>query len=84
VGYDYESGFGLVRTDRPIDLKPMSFAIPTRWSCASEAYVAGLGGEKATLKVKVAGRREFAGYWSTCSTTPFSRSLPIRCGAVPP
>src|SRR5260370_31203154 len=29
----------------------------------SEAYVAGLGGEKATLKVKVAGRREFAGYW---------------------
>ncbi len=29
----------------------------------SEAYVAGVGGEKATLKVKVAGRREFAGYW---------------------
>jgi S1-C subfamily serine protease len=29
----------------------------------SEAYVAGLGGEKAVLKVKVAGRREFAGYW---------------------
>ena len=28
-----------------------------------EAYVAGVGGEKATLKVKVAGRREFAGYW---------------------
>src|SRR5438132_781600 len=25
--------------------------------------VAGLGGEKAALKVKVAGRREFAGYW---------------------
>ena len=29
----------------------------------SEAFVAGLGGEKAALKVKVAGRREFAGYW---------------------
>ncbi len=29
----------------------------------SEAYVAGVGGDKATLKVKVAGRREFAGYW---------------------
>ena len=25
VGYDYESGFGLVRTERPVGLKPMSF-----------------------------------------------------------
>ena len=63
VGYDYESGFGLVRTDRPIDLKPMSFGDSDTLELRSEAYVAGLGGEKATLKVKVAGRREFAGYW---------------------
>ena len=38
-------------------------AIPTALALRSEAYVAGVGGEKATLKVKVAGRREFAGYW---------------------
>src|SRR5882757_2099527 len=63
VGYDYESGFGLVRTDRPIDLTPMSFGDSDTLELRSEAYVAGLGGEKATLKVKVAGRREFAGYW---------------------
>ena len=63
VGYDYESGFGLVRTDRPIDLRPMSFGDSDTLELRSEAYVAGLGGEKATLKVKVAGRREFAGYW---------------------
>jgi S1-C subfamily serine protease len=63
VGYDYESGFGLVRTERPIRLKPMRFGDSDSLELRSEAYVAGLGGEKATLKVKVAGRREFAGYW---------------------
>ena len=63
VGYDYESGFGLVRTERPIRLKPMPFGDSDSLELRSEAYVAGLGGEKATLKVKVAGRREFAGYW---------------------
>ena len=63
VGYDYESGFGLVRTERPIRLKPAVFGDSDTLELRSEAYVAGLGGEKATLKVKVAGRREFAGYW---------------------
>ena len=63
VGSDYESGFGLVRTERPIRLKPVAFGDSDTLELRSEAYVAGLGGEKATLKVKVAGRREFAGYW---------------------
>jgi serine protease Do len=63
VGYDYESGFGLVRTERPIGQRPMRFGDSDVLELRSEAYVAGLGGEKAVLKVKVAGRREFAGYW---------------------
>jgi S1-C subfamily serine protease len=63
IGYDYESGFGLVRTRRPMPVKPMPFGDSDALELRSEAYVAGVGGEKATLKVKVAGRREFAGYW---------------------
>ncbi|UYN96787.1 MAG: serine protease [Enhydrobacter sp.] len=63
VGYDYESGFGLVRTNANPDIKPMPFGDSDELTLRSEAYVAGVGGEKATLKVKVAGRREFAGYW---------------------
>lgn len=63
VGYDYESGFSLVRTDEPMDVAPMVFGDSDRLALRSEAYVVGVGGEKATLKVKVAGRREFAGYW---------------------
>jgi len=63
VGYDYESGFGLVRTDAPPAIAPMVFGDSDSLGLRSEAYVAGVGGAKATLKVKVAGRREFAGYW---------------------
>ena len=63
VGYDYESGFGLVRTIVPPPARPMAFGDSDILSLRSEAYVVGVGGEKATLKVKVAGRREFAGYW---------------------
>src|SRR5262245_17869664 len=64
VGYDYESGFGLVRTVAPLPaVRPMLFGDSDSLLLRSEAYVAGVGGEKATLKVKVAGRREFAGYW---------------------
>lgn len=63
VGYDYESGFGLVRTSFPPKIRPMPFGDSDDLALRSEAYVAGVGGEKASLKVKVAGRREFAGYW---------------------
>jgi S1-C subfamily serine protease len=63
VGSDYESGFGLVRTTFPPKIKPMRFGDSDRLELRSEAFVAGVGGEKAALKVKVAGRREFAGYW---------------------
>lgn len=63
VGYDYESGFGLVRTDIPPKVTPMKFGNSDDATLRTEAYVAGIGGESATLKVKVAGRREFAGYW---------------------
>jgi len=63
VGYDYESGFGLVRTLRPPAVGPIRFGDSDSLDVRSEAWVAGVGGAKASLKVRVAGRREFAGYW---------------------
>ena len=63
VGSDYESGFGLVRTAFRPRITPIRFGDSDSLELRSEAYVAGVGGEKAALKVKVAGRREFAGYW---------------------
>ena len=41
VGYDYESGFGRVRTERPIRLKPLTFGDSDTLELRSEAYVAG-------------------------------------------
>ena len=46
VGFDYESGFGLVRTERPIRLKPLTFGDFDTLELRSEAYVAGLGGRR--------------------------------------
>ena len=43
--------------------RPLRFGDSDTLTLRSEAYVAGLGGAKSTLKIKVAGRREFAGYW---------------------
>ena len=63
VGHDYQSGFGLVRTNVVPGIKPLPFGDSDALTLRNEAFVAGLGGEKAALKVKVAGRREFAGYW---------------------
>jgi serine protease Do len=63
IGHDTESGFGLIRTEVRPPIRPMLFGDSDSLTLRGEAYVAGVGGEKATLKVKVAGRREFAGYW---------------------
>jgi S1-C subfamily serine protease len=63
VGYDSESGFGLVRTEQAPPHRPLAFGDSDVLELRSEAYVMGVGGEKAVLKVKVAGCREFAGYW---------------------
>jgi serine protease Do len=68
VGYDYESGFGLVRTEQPIRRKPMRFGDSDSLVLRSEAYVAGLGGAKDIGNI--------------CSTTRSSPCRPIRCGAV--
>src|SRR5512140_1117305 len=42
IGYDYESGFGLVRTRRPFPVKPMPFGDSDSLALRSEAYVAGV------------------------------------------
>jgi serine protease Do len=46
VGYDYESGFGLIRTRRPFpDVKPMPFGDSDKLALRSEGYVVGVVGE---------------------------------------
>ena len=64
VGYDHETGFGLVRTVEPLDAKPLTCARNLdRVERDTPVVVAAHGGATQTLLGHVADRRVFAGSW---------------------
>jgi S1-C subfamily serine protease len=63
VGYDHETGFGLLRTLEPPKIKPLTFASSADVKEQDPALVASYGGTGMVLPVRVASRREFTGSW---------------------
>jgi S1-C subfamily serine protease len=63
VGYDYDTGFGLLRVIQTKDIKPMKLGKSSELKAGEPALVAGHKGEDSILGVRVAARREFTGYW---------------------
>ena len=63
VGYDHETGFGLLRTLEPPKLKPLAFGRSADLKEQDPALVVSFGGAGAVLPVHVASRREFTGSW---------------------
>ena len=63
VGYDHETGFGLLRTLEPPHIKPLTFASSAEVKEQDPALVASYGGTAMVLPVHVASRREFTGSW---------------------
>jgi S1-C subfamily serine protease len=63
VGYDHETGFGLLRTLEPPKLKPLVFGRSADLKEQDPALVVSYGGTGAVLPVHVASRREFTGSW---------------------
>jgi S1-C subfamily serine protease len=64
VGYDHETGFGLVRTVEPLDVQPLQMARTLdRVARDTPVVVASHGGATQSLLAKVADRRVFAGSW---------------------
>jgi len=63
VGYDHDSGFGLVRARQRIEVEPMAFGDSADIQVGDPVLVAGYGGSDAVQGVRVVVRREFAGYW---------------------
>jgi S1-C subfamily serine protease len=63
VGYDYESGLGLVRAARPLGIKPMAMGDSTKLAAGEAVIVADFRGAEGAIAARVASRREFAGYW---------------------
>jgi S1-C subfamily serine protease len=63
VAYDYESGFGLLRTAIPLRARPLPFGDSDGLKFRDVVTVAGHGGEEMAQRAVVVDRREFAGYW---------------------
>lgn len=63
VGYDHESGFGLLRTLEPLKLKPMPLGRSSEIKERDPVLVASFGGAAMVGAAYVVARREFAGSW---------------------
>jgi S1-C subfamily serine protease len=63
VGYDHETGFGLLRTVEPLKLKPMPFGRSADVKAHDPVLVASFGGPGMVGAAYVVAKREFAGNW---------------------
>jgi S1-C subfamily serine protease len=63
VGYDHESGFGLLRAIAPLNLKPMSLGKSAGIKEGDPVLIASFGGRGMVAGAYVVAKREFAGSW---------------------
>lgn len=63
VGYDPDSGFGLIQALEPLDLPALPLGRSSLVSGGDMLVVAGFGGLQRSLNADVVAKREFAGYW---------------------
>ena len=63
VGYDHETGFGLLRTIEPLKLKPMPLGKSAEIKEGDPVLVASFGGPAMVAGAYVVAKREFAGSW---------------------
>ncbi|MEW6262249.1 MAG: S1C family serine protease [Thermodesulfobacteriota bacterium] len=63
VGYDYNSGFGLLRLKSPLGITPLKLGDSDEIKEGDRLLVAGYGGSENARGVQVIVRKEFAGNW---------------------
>jgi S1-C subfamily serine protease len=63
VGYDHESGFGLLRSIEPLKLQPMLLGRSADIKEHDPVLVASFGGAGMVAAAYVVAKREFAGSW---------------------
>ena len=63
IGFDTESGLGLLRAAEPLEVKPMPIGTAKGLAERTPVIVAGPGGAEAAQAAVVVSRRTFAGYW---------------------
>src|SRR5215207_2063048 len=63
VGYDHETGFGLLRALLPLKRAPIPFGKSAELKERDPVLVASFGGPAMVAAARVAAKREFAGSW---------------------
>ena len=63
LGFDGESGFGLVQTLGRLDLDPLPLGNSSAAKVGDNVVVGGVGGRTRSLAGRIAAKQEFAGYW---------------------
>jgi S1-C subfamily serine protease len=63
VGYDNESGFGLLQAITPLNFRPLQMGKSADVKDGDRVLVAGAGGQSGMIAAHVVSKREFAGNW---------------------
>jgi S1-C subfamily serine protease len=63
LGFDAESGFGLVQALGPLDVAPLRLGSSASAKTGDRVVVGGVGGREHSVAAKIVARQEFAGYW---------------------
>ncbi|HZI82904.1 MAG TPA: S1C family serine protease, partial [Casimicrobiaceae bacterium] len=63
VGYDQETGFGLVQALGRLNLPPLELGTARALREHDRVIIAGSGGLRRALSAEIVAKREFAGYW---------------------
>jgi S1-C subfamily serine protease len=63
LGYDYETGFGLVQPLARLDLPALQLGNSDAAQLGERVVVGGAGGRRRSVAARIVGKQEFAGYW---------------------
>lgn len=63
LGFDFETGFGLVQALGHIDLAPLPLGSSSAAEIGDRVVLGGAGGRTRSVASRIAARQEFAGYW---------------------
>jgi S1-C subfamily serine protease len=63
VGYDHESGFGLLRASAPLNVRPLALGKSSDLKVGEKVLAASFGGRDGLAPAVIISLREFAGGW---------------------
>ena len=63
LGFDFESGFGLVQVLGRLDLDPLPIGSSAATQVGDNVVLGGAGGRTRSVASQIAAKQEFAGYW---------------------